>query len=430
MQSTRYGMVQGTVNGRGGRVALWLALGISLALLGFFKYFNFFADSAVRTLNALGFDASPFTLQILLPVGISFFTFQAIAYTIDVYWGRETAQKNFWLFALYVSYFPQLVAGPIERSTHLIPELRKWRVVTSPMFYSACQLILIGYFKKVFIADGVAPMVTRCFTEADLSGLALLCGMYLFALQIYGDFAGYTDIARGVSRLFGIELCLNFRQPYFSANITEFWRRWHISLSSWLRDYLYIPLGGSHNGPTRTYLNNMITMLLGGLWHGANWTFVVWGGLHGFYLAVHKFLLGDKKTVSWSPFEGRREQNRIAYFLRSLRWLVCVLCTFHLVCFAWIFFRADTISQAFDYINRIIHFYQTGRGGFMVMLAYVLFYYFWAGLVDLLCVCQKSEVPFTTKWPSPVRGFAYALMIILMIFIGASDVQPFIYFQF
>ena len=282
VQSTRYGMVQGTVNGRGGRVALWLALGISLALLGFFKYFNFFADSAVRTLNALGFDASPFTLQILLPVGISFFTFQAIAYTIDVYWGRETAQKNFWLFALYVSYFPQLVAGPIERSTHLIPELRKRRVVTSPMFYSACQLILIGYFKKVFIADGVAPMVTRCFTEADLSGLALLCGMYLFALQIYGDFAGYTDIARGVSRLFGIELCLNFRQPYFSANITEFWRRWHISLSSWLRDYLYIPLGGSHNGPTRTYLNNMITMLLGGLWHGANWTFVVWGGFTDF----------------------------------------------------------------------------------------------------------------------------------------------------
>ena len=244
---------------------LWTAVAISLGLLGFFKYFNFFADSLVHLLNVLGFGATPFALRILLPVGISFFTFQALAYTIDIYRGKETVQRNFPLFALYISFFPQLVAGPIERSTRLIPQLKKRRVVTKEMIASASQLILVGYFKKIFLADGVAPVVNSIFEKPDgLCGLALLMGAYLFALQIYGDFSGYTDIARGVARLFGIELCLNFRQPYFASNITDFWRRWHISLSSWLRDYLYIPLGGNRKGMGRTYLNLMLTMLLGG----------------------------------------------------------------------------------------------------------------------------------------------------------------------
>jgi len=294
--------VPGIQNTRTGKMILWGAIAVDLSLLGFFKYFNFFADSAVRLLQILGFEASPVALQILLPVGISFFTFQAMAYTIDVYWGREKAKYSFPLFALYVSFFPQLVAGPIERSTRLIPELQKKRVIYPEQIYSAFQLMLVGYFKKVFIADGVAPVVNRCFDSAGtVSGLALVFGAWLFALQIYGDFSGYTDIARGVSRLFGIELCLNFRQPYLSSNITEFWRRWHISLSSWLRDYLYIPLGGNRKGKYRPYLNNMITMLLGGLWHGANWTFVVWGGLHGLYLAVHKMMMGNQKFHEWTP---------------------------------------------------------------------------------------------------------------------------------
>ncbi|MBO7681075.1 MAG: MBOAT family protein, partial [Thermoguttaceae bacterium] len=271
---------------------LWTAVAISLGLLGFFKYFNFFADSLVHLLNVLGFGATPFALRILLPVGISFFTFQALAYTIDIYRGKETVQRNFPLFALYISFFPQLVAGPIERSTRLIPQLKKRRVVTKEMIASASQLILVGYFKKIFLADGVAPVVNSIFEKPDgLCGLALLMGAYLLALQIYGDFSGYTDIARGVARLFGIELCLNFRQPYFASNITDFWRRWHISLSTWLRDYLYIPLGGNRKGKGRTYRNLMLTMLLGGLWHGANWTFVAWGGLHGLFLMAHKFIL-------------------------------------------------------------------------------------------------------------------------------------------
>lgn len=427
-----HGIVTGTVNGKMGKAALWIALIADLGLLGFFKYFNFFADSAVRLLNTFGFDASPFTLRILLPVGISFFTFQAMAYTIDVYWGRETAKRDFPLFALYIAFFPQLVAGPIERSTRLIPELQKRRKVYPEQIYSACQLILMGYFKKIFVADGVAPMVNRCFDTPDtVCGLAMLLGAYLFALQIYGDFAGYTDIARGVARLFGIELCLNFRQPYFSSNVTEFWRRWHISLSTWLRDYLYIPLGGNRKGKYRTYANNMITMLLGGLWHGANWTFVAWGGLHGLYLAIHKFMLGDKKPKEWTPLADRRSYpTKRSFCWDMVKWLVCVIFTFNLVCLAWIFFRAETIHQAFDYIHKIATFYQSGHAGLMMMLAYVLFYGFLIGFIDLICYVQRSEVPFTARWPAFVRGFAYAMMIFLTIFIGASDVQPFIYFQF
>lgn len=407
---------------------LWTAVAISLGLLGFFKYFNFFADSLVHLLNILGFGATPFTLRILLPVGISFFTFQALAYTIDIYRGKETVQRDFSLFALYISFFPQLVAGPIERSTRLIPQLKKRRVVTKEMIASASQLILVGYFKKIFLADGVAAMVSSIFDRPDgFCGLALLLGAYLFALQIYGDFSGYTDIARGVARLFGIELCLNFRQPYFASNITDFWRRWHISLSTWLRDYLYIPLGGNRKGKGRTYLNLMLTMLLGGLWHGANWTFVVWGGLHGFFLMAHKFILGGKKVPS-NPSEtirGHLSFGRIAGYAAG--WFL----TFHLVVFAWIFFRAESISSALDYIGGILHFARYGHfAGLAMYAAHFLFYALAIGVIDLLCILHNSEVPFTTKQPALLRAAGYAVMIFLILYIGASDVQPFIYFQF
>ncbi len=399
--------------------ALLLSLCTNLGILGFFKYFNFFADSATRVFESMGMQLDYVTLTIILPVGISFYTFQTLAYTIDVYRGKETPTDNILSFALYVAFFPQLVAGPIERSTHLLPQIERPRIIEPQMIYTGLQLILMGFFKKVFIADGVAPLVDDCFTSPEkYGGFTLFFGVWLFALQIYGDFAGYTDIARGVSRLLGIELCLNFRQPYLSPNITEFWRRWHMSLSAWLRDYLYIPLGGNRKGEARTYINNMLTMLLGGLWHGAGWNFVIWGGLHGGYLAVHKFMLKGKKVgVTTIP----REPGPF------MLWLGKVFVTFNLVCLAWVFFRASSLANALDYLTAIA---AGGTYALPGMLMYVLFYGFFAVVIDYLCFRDDREVPFVDSWPRAVRGSVYALLIVLLIVIGESNAQPFIYFQF
>ena len=411
------------------KVLLFISIATSLGILGFFKYFNFFADSLERVFAPLGLQPDFVTLNILLPVGISFYTFQTMAYTIDVYRGKDKVCKNFIDFALYVAYFPALVAGPIERSTNLIPQIQKRRALTRAMVYSACQLILMGYFKKVFIADGVAPIVNECFDSPDkFGGVTLLIGAWLFAIQIYGDFSGYTDIARGVSRLFGIELMLNFRQPYLSSNITDFWRRWHISLSQWLRDYLYIPLGGNRKGKVRTYVNNMITMLLGGLWHGAALSFIVWGGLHGLYLAVHKWWLGDRKADGSPPWENPRSVVVGTPFLWDMGvWIMKVCVTFNLVCLAWIFFRAPGCVEAFSYIAQI---FQGGMTNIADPWLYFVFYGSCVLVIDLLCSVQKSEVPFTEKWNPVLRGAGYACLLFLIVFIGENDVQPFIYFQF
>ena len=408
------------------KIWLLVSLTTNLGILGFFKYFNFFAESVERIMTPFGLQPDFVTLNILLPVGISFYTFQTMAYTIDVYRGRETPCRNFIDFALYVAFFPQLVAGPIERSTNLIPQIAKPRFVDRAMIYSACQLILMGYFKKIFIADGVAPMVNLCFGNADqYGGKTLLVGAYLFALQIYGDFSGYTDIARGVSRLFGIELMLNFRQPYLSTSITDFWRRWHISLSAWLRDYLYIPLGGNRKGKVRTYTNNMTTMLLGGLWHGAAMTFIVWGGLHGLYLAVHKWILGDRKAKEWTPWDESCRTVRERVFL-WIKWGLCVFATFNLVCLAWVFFRAESCMDALYYIKQV---FRGGDHGFEV-LAGTYLYGIAVLFMDLSCAVQKSEVPFTEKWHPVLRAAGYASILYLIIFIGENSAQPFIYFQF
>jgi len=250
---------------------LFASLGVNLGILGFFKYFNFFVDSAVSVLNSLGLSAHAPTLSIVLPVGISFYSFQTLSYAFDVYRRRLPAERNIITFGLYVAFFPQLVAGPIERAQRLLPQFQAERHRPSPMeVWSGSWLILIGLFKKIVLADGLAMVVQDRFTDPTGHGaLSLLLGVYAFSIQIYGDFSGYSSIARGTSRLFGIELMRNFEQPYLSTNITQFWRTWHISLSTWLMDYLYIPLGGSQRGRRRTYINLMLTMLLGGLWHGA-----------------------------------------------------------------------------------------------------------------------------------------------------------------
>ena len=344
-----------------------------------------------------------------------------MAYAIDVYRGREKACTNFIDFALYVAYFPLLVAGPIERPGNLIPQFSKERKICPAQFYSGLQLIFWGVFKKIFIADGVAPYVNDCFADPGRwDGPTLLMGAYLFALQIYGDFAGYSDIARGVSKLFGIEPCPNFRQPYLSANITDFWRRWHISLSSWLRDYLYISLGGNRCGKIRTYVNLMLTMLLGGLWHGAAWTFVIWGGLHGLYLAVHKAFTG-KGVNTQETDKGRKT------WIHTIAKLLCIFLTFNLVCFAWIFFRADSLTDALIYISRLGNTEGARIDRFFVLTFVV--YMATVSLLDWSCERKKSETPVLPE-NSFLRGCIYGFALFLLVFIGSNNSDPFIYFQF
>jgi len=402
---------------------LLVSLITNLGILGTFKYCDFFIYSAERALGILGFEANLPVLGLILPVGISFYTFQTMAYSIDVYRGRQSPSSNFLSFALYVAYFPQLVAGPIERSTHLLPQIERKRRVTREDISAAFELCILGYFKKVFIADSVAPLVNSSFSEwGSQSAFSLIVAVALFALQIYGDFAGYSDIARGVSRLFGIRLCINFRQPYLSANITDFWRRWHISLSTWLRDYLYIPLGGNRKGKLRTYGNLMITMLLGGLWHGASWNFVVWGGLHGLYLSVHKLMMKNKDISTNHP----PHQTGIWC---SAGWLFRVLATFALVCLTWVFFRSSSLTQSVGIISRI---FTLAHGAFpLKSIIYLFFYGGIAVLLDALCWFRGEETPFGGFDRVPfLKGFIYGTMVFLIFCLGDTNAQSFIYFQF
>ncbi len=408
------------------RALLLASLSVNLGILFFFKYYGFFVDSAIALLSRVGFEPNVPLLQVVLPVGISFYTFQTLAYTIDVYRKKQRATADFTAFALYVSYFPQLVAGPIERASRLLPQIQRPRRVSAEALQSGAQLILWGFVKKVVVADGLAPYVERCFAHpGSFSAGALLLGVYAFAFQIYGDFSGYTDIARGVSRLMGIELMANFRQPYWSRNITEFWRRWHISLSSWLRDYLYIPLGGNRKGPGRQYVNLLLTMLLGGLWHGAAWTFVIWGGLHGAFLALHKLWTRGKKIgTEGSPNSAG---GWAVFFVKAF-------VTFHLVCLTWIFFRAESAYDAREYLYAIMGLlfsvdFSIGpairglpqtlllAGGLVVLL-------------DAICWRKDTEVPVDQASPLWVRTVMYAIALLLLSFAREPSSDTFIYFQF
>ena len=398
---------------------LAVSIATNLGILGIFKYYGFFVESGVAMLEAAGFQAHVSTLQIILPVGISFYTFQTMSYSFDIYRRRIEPTRNFLNFGLFVAYFPQLVAGPIERAHHLLPKLEAVRRIRWLDIAVGFELILIGFFKKVAVADTLGPIVDSRFADPSLSsGGDLLITIYLFAFQIYGDFSGYSDIARGVSRFFGVDLMRNFNQPYLSQSITEFWRRWHISLSTWLRDYLYIPLGGNRKGPRRTYVNLMATMLLGGLWHGANWTFVVWGGLHGLYLAVHKALLGDRRVTAETPRFGTH-------------YLVRVFVTFHLVCLAWVFFRAADFATAIEILVRIVSWEARpsdmdgiGIGERIALLVGTMV------LLDWL-QAKRGDHAVMVRWHWVPRAFGYAALILLTLTIGnLTDEVPFIYFQF
>jgi alginate O-acetyltransferase complex protein AlgI len=401
----------------------WLILSIlsNLSILCFFKYFGFFVDSAQTLVAVFGLHLQRPALQIILPVGISFYTFQSIAYTVDVRRGNLQPVRNLVDFALYVIFFPQLVAGPIERAGRLLPQIQNPRHVDGAGLSSALLLILTGLVLKIVIA---APFVQRCFTFPSIyPSFGLLIGVYLFALQIYADFAGYSSIARGVAKLLGFELMRNFEQPYFATNITDFWRRWHISLSSWLRDYLYIPLGGNRRGNVRTYVNLMLTMLLGGLWHGASWTFVIWGGLHGTYLALHKWILSARAPETDAV--GRPT---------LLRSCAGAILTFHLVCLAWVFFRAQNFGAAREYLASML----TLRGPLLdfanpgkVLEPGLVLALMSAAVACLDWPVQKSgnaEVLLSRPWL--LRGAAYSALLAAILLFGGEDEVAFIYFQF
>ncbi|HPD30276.1 MAG TPA: MBOAT family O-acyltransferase [Phycisphaerae bacterium] len=405
-----------TADERRRKLLLLLSLSFGLGVLGFFKYCGFFVDSLNDLLACFGLGRMHWAVKVILPVGISFYTFQSLSYTIDVYRRRLKPVDGLVDYGLYVAYFPQLVAGPIERAINLLPRIMTKRTVGPAQIATAAQLVLMGYLKKIAIADAVAPCVEQIFSRPTAcSSLKLLLGVYLFAVQIYCDFSGYSDIARGVSRWFGIELMVNFRQPYLSADIVDFWRRWHISLSTWLRDYLYIPLGGNRCGRLKTYRNLMITMLLGGLWHGAAWTFVIWGGLHGLYLSAAK-LIGIR------PMEQQiRTPRQLAAF--GLR----VLATFHLVCLGWVFFRAGSLDVAWSYLTGLA---QLTTAVELRLVCVTGFYLTLMLLIDLPCWVRNEEYPLTTRTRWYVRGLAQATAVILISFVGAGHGTAFIYFRF
>jgi D-alanyl-lipoteichoic acid acyltransferase DltB (MBOAT superfamily) len=383
---------------------------MNLGLLGFFKYFNFFAESLVEMLNRAGVHADPVTLHIVLPVGISFYTFQAMSYTIDVYRGELKPARDFFDFALYISFFPQLVAGPIERATHLVPQVQNPRVITYLSVREGAWLILRGFFKKVVIADNLAEIADTVFNHpADHHGLAVLLGVYAFAFQIYCDFSGYSDIARGCAKLMGFELMQNFRIPYLSGDPQEFWRRWHISLSTWLRDYLYIPLGGNKKGTLNTYRNLFLTMLLGGLWHGAAWNFVAWGAFQGLLLVVHRLV------------SGRHPPAPVSLLAR----LPKALMMFQFICLGWVFFR---INEMADFPILMKNLFSAGPVPAEWLPAMLVLL---APLWILELVEEKyGDTAVVHRFPAPAKLAAYGVLMAYIVFSGKTDGQQFIYFQF
>ncbi len=397
------------------RALLTMSLVLNIGFLGFFKYFNFFADSLTASLTALGAPAYTHSvLRIVLPPGISFYTFQAVAYIIDVYKGKLKPAESFVDYALFISFFPHLVAGPIQRPTHLLPQVQQPRQFHSDSFFDGLMLILSGLFRKCVVADSCALVADAAFSGRmgpPNAGIVLV-GMYAFAWQIYADFSGYSDMARGSAQLMGFHFMVNFRQPYLATSLQDFWRRWHISLSTWLRDYLYIPLGGNRYGEIRTYRNLLSTMLLGGLWHGANWTFVVWGGIHGLWLSIERglgFDRHDRKEPSTAGKWGRR------------------IFVFHLVGLAWIFFRAPSISGAFHFIGGLtnMHFGHTFTSGMAFLATYALPLF----LLDLTLESRGEEY-FLQRSPVRLRLAGGIGLAALVMAFAANTGGAFIYFQF
>ena len=406
------------------KMLLWTSILVNLGFLGFFKYYNFFLDNFVAAFSFFGTEISVSSLQIILPVGISFYTFQTLSYTIDVYRKKLEPTKDFFAFAAFVSFFPQLVAGPIERATNLLPQFYKKRTFDYTKAVDGLRQILWGLFKKIVIADNAAQIANDIFNNsADYSGSTLVFGAIFFAFQIYGDFSGYSDIAIGTSRLFGFNLMKNFAFPYFSRDIAEFWRRWHISLSTWFRDYVYIPLGGSRGSIWTKIRNIFIIFIVSGFWHGANWTFIVWGALNALYFLP--LMLTNKNRINTDNVaEGR--------FIPSLNAIIKMTTTFALTTLAWIFFRANNIEHAIDYIGEICSSSILSVPVFAdVKLAIITL-----GMIGIFNLIEwqgrSSEYAlehFGLKWKRPLRWLMYLALIFIILVFGGEQ-QEFIYFQF
>ncbi|PIE86063.1 MAG: membrane-bound O-acyltransferase family protein [Bacteroidia bacterium] len=420
---------------------LFLSVGSSLGILGFFKYTNFFLRNFIEMLRIFGnfplvesyLKSQPavfqFTFQeliqsnfqpldIFLPIGISFYTFQSISYVLDVYWKKIEPTRNFLDYAFFLSFFPQLVAGPIVKANHFLPQLKKPINLNKTEIYSGFFLLIIGLIKKAVIADYISQYNDIVFASPEnYSGFENLMAVYGYTLQIYCDFSGYSDMAIGLGKIMGFDLGVNFRFPYQAFNITDFWRRWHISLSSWLKEYLYIPLGGNRKGKTRMYINLFITMLLGGLWHGASWKFVFWGALHGIALALHK----ASKPLLDKTFPDK-------WFTKAVSWFV----TFHFVMFLWIFFRAENFGLALEIVNKII-----SDVDLRFFIPFVQARSTWIALLSIGFLTHAISYEMNNKLiekfvvsPYFVKILIFMLAVQLVIQFQSEDVQPFIYFQF
>lgn len=407
------------------KILLWTSILINLGFLGFFKYYNFFLDNFITAFLFFGQDIQANALNIILPVGISFYTFQTLSYTIDVYKRKLEPTKDFFAFSAFVTFFPQLVAGPIERATHLLPQFYKKRTFDYSKAVDGMRQILWGLFKKIVIADNCAEFANQIFNNsAEMNGSTLVLGALFFTFQIYGDFSGYSDMAIGTSRLFGFDLMRNFNFPYFSRDIAEFWRRWHISLSTWFRDYLYIPLGGSRGGTWMKVRNTFIIFIVSGFWHGANWTFIIWGVLNAIYF-LPLLLTNNNRNNLEIVAQGKLFPN--------LKEISFMLLTFGLTVFAWIFFRAENVGHAISYISEILspslfsipQFVGMSRALTTIILVVIFVLVEWKGREGQYAISHIGQ-----QWNRPLRWMFYSLIIFAIGMFMPSLESPFIYFQF
>jgi len=398
----------------------WLSISINISFLGVFKYYNFFAESFADIMGNFGLQVNPFTLKVILPVGISFYTFHGLSYVIDIFKNRIKAEHDFIDYAVFVSFFPLLVAGPIERATHLLPQIKKERNFDYQKAVNGLKQILWGLFKKIVIADQCAQYTNTIFDDySNHSGSTLLLGAIFFSFQIYGDFSGYSDIALGTARLFGIELLRNFAFPYFSRDIAEFWRRWHISLSSWFRDYLYFPLGGSRGGTWMKIRNTFLIFLVSGFWHGANWTFIVWGLLNAIYIMP---------SIIFNTNRNHIDIVAKGNYLPSIREFFMMLSTFFLTVFAWIFFRSASLSDGFSFIKGIFSSSLFSIPSIHPLDLFILLLIFltieWLGRASQFAIENTFE-----KSSNFLRYGLYYLLLVAIFFYNSAG-QQFIYFQF
>jgi alginate O-acetyltransferase complex protein AlgI len=400
------------------RLLLAVSCIANLGILAFFKYSNFVLENLGVSLNLLGLGEHHWSYQILLPVGISFFTFQSMSYTIDVYKGKLTPCKSMRDFLLFVAFFPQLVAGPIVRAIDFLPQLKRRARANVGQVEAGLAQFGLGAVKKLVISDQISPHVDMIFANpGSYDSFTLLLGALGYSIQIYCDFSGYSDMAIGCARIMGFNLMRNFRMPYSAVTITEFWRRWHISLSTWLRDYLYIPLGGNRNGPKRMYTALLVTMLLGGLWHGASWNFVIWGVIHGGALAIHK------AWSIWSQVDFSNSHVLVRFLVNTVSRAI----TMSIVLLGWVFFRCESLGAAVVYIERMC---SNAGDGARLMSPYILAAVAAVGLIHLVVPKDFDWADHIFDRPVAIRAFGYGSLLFLLVAFGATNATPFIYFQF